>query len=44
MTIIGLLIWFSVLAILIKKRAKLWVWLIFIIATVLALRQKIKDS
>jgi hypothetical protein len=37
MAIIEFLLWFGVLIILVKTRAKCWVWVIFIIGTLLAL-------
>ena len=37
MVIIEFLLWFAVLIILIKTKAKWWVWIIFIIGTLLAL-------
>ena len=37
MAIVEFLLWFGVLLILIRMRAKWWVWLIFIIGTLLAL-------
>jgi hypothetical protein len=37
MAIIEFLLWFGVLLILIKTRAKWWVWVIFIIGTFIAL-------
>jgi hypothetical protein len=37
MAIIEFLLWFGVLLLLIRMRAKWWVWLIFIIGTLLAL-------
>jgi hypothetical protein len=37
MAIIEFLLWFSVLIVLVKTRAKWWVWVIFIIGTLLAL-------
>jgi hypothetical protein len=40
MAIIEFLLWFGVLLVLIRMRAKWWVWLIFIIGTLLALISK----
>ena len=40
MVIIEFLLWFAVLLILIRTRAKWWVWVIFIIGTFLALTKK----
>jgi len=40
MAIIEFLLWFGVLLILIRMRAKWWVWLIFIIGTLLTLINK----
>jgi hypothetical protein len=40
MVILEFLLWFGVLLILIRMRAKWWVWLIFIIGTLLALISK----
>jgi hypothetical protein len=40
MTMIEFLIWFGVLLLLIRMRAKWWVWVIFIIGTLLALTKK----
>jgi len=37
MTVIEFLLWFGVLLVLIKMRAKWWVWVIFIIGTFIAL-------
>ena len=37
MAIIEFLLWFGVLFVLIRTRAKWWVWVIFIIGTLLAL-------
>jgi len=37
MTIIEFLVWFGVLLVLIRMRAKWWVWVMFIIGTLLAL-------
>jgi|GEM_PF-2956560 len=42
MVLIEFLIWFGVLLILIRMRAKWWVWLIFIIGTILTLMNKKK--
>jgi hypothetical protein len=43
MAIIEFLLWFGVLIILVKTRAKWWVWVIFIIGTLLSLIGKRKD-
>lgn len=40
MAIIEFLLWFVVLLILIKTRAKWWVWVIFIIGTFIAITKK----
>jgi hypothetical protein len=40
MALIEFLLWFGVLLILIRMRAKWWVWLIFIIGTLIALTKK----
>jgi hypothetical protein len=40
MAIIEFLLWFGVLLILIKTRAKWWVWVIFIIGTFIAITKK----
>ena len=40
MTIIQFLLWFGVLLILMRMRAKWWVWVIFIIGTLFALINK----
>jgi hypothetical protein len=40
MAILEFLLWFGVLLILIRMRAKWWVWLIFIIGTLLTLINK----
>ena len=40
MIVIEFLLWFGVLLLLIRMRAKWWVWLIFIIGTLLALTKK----
>ena len=37
MAIIEFILWFGVLLVLIRMRAKWWVWVIFIIGTLLAL-------
>jgi hypothetical protein len=42
MTIIEFLLWFGVLILLIRMRAKWWVWAIFIIGTLIALTKKRK--
>jgi hypothetical protein len=43
MAIIEFLLWFGLLLALIKTRAKWWVWVIFIIGTLLALIGKKRD-
>ena len=43
MAIIEFLLWFGVLLLLIRMRAKWWVWLIFIIGTILTLMIKRRD-
>jgi len=40
MVILEFLLWFGILLLLIRMRAKWWVWLIFIIGTLLALIDK----
>jgi hypothetical protein len=42
MAILEFLIWFGVLLLLIRFRAKWWVWAIFIIGTLMALTKKPK--
>jgi len=43
MAIIEFLLWFGVLLFLIKTRAKWWVWVIFIVGTLLALINNRRD-
>jgi len=40
MTIIEFLLWFGVLLVLIRMRAKWWVWVIFILGTLLTIIKK----
>jgi|APCry1669190119_1035276.scaffolds.fasta_scaffold317349_1 hypothetical protein len=43
MAIIEFLLWFGILLVLIRMRAKWWVWVIFIIGTLIALIGKRRD-
>jgi len=40
MSVIEFLLWFGVLLVLIRMRAKWWIWVIFIIGTMLSLINK----